>query len=123
MAVARLCHISDSELRLSPRTFSGLILRPGPVHPRALREALLSGTGERWPRTGATRAPNARRLKLHRPGATDGVTGLFGGSAVTPCQTTRRCPGPKRWLETSATGGLAEQSLKHRARDAGEKAD
>jgi len=75
--------------------------------------------GERWPRTGATRAPNARRLKLHRRG----VTGLFGGSAVTPCQTTRHCPGPKRWLETSATGGLAEQSLKHRARDAGEKAD
>ena len=79
--------------------------------------------GELWPRTGATRAPNARRLKLHCPGATDGVTGLFGGSAVTPCQTTRHCPGPKRWLETSATGGLAEQSLKHRARDAGEKAD
>ena len=109
--------------KVIPAHFSRTHTAPRPVHPRALREASLSGTGERWPRTGATRTPKARRLKLHRPGATDGVTGLFGGSAVTPCQTARRCPGPKRWLETSATGGLAEQSLKHRARDAGEKAD
>ena len=49
--------------------------------------------------------------------------GLFGGSAVTPCRTGRRCSSPKRWIETSATGGHAEESLKHRARDAGEKAD
>src|ERR1044071_1119591 len=72
---------------------------------------------------GATRTPNARRLKLHGPGATDGVTGFFGGSAVTPCRTARRCSSPQRWTETSATGGHAEESLKHRARDAGEKAD
>ncbi len=102
---------------------SGLILPPRPVHPRALREASLSGTGERWPGKGATRTPNARRLKLHGPGATDGVTGLLGGSAVTPRQAARQCRGPKRWVETSATGGRAEESLKHRARDAGEKAD
>jgi hypothetical protein len=94
-----------------------------PVHPRALREASLSGTGERWPRTGAKRTPNARRLKSQGPGATDGVTGFFGGSAVTPCQTARRCSSPKRWVETSATEGPAKERLKHCARDAGEKAD
>ena len=36
---------------------------PRPVHPRTLREASLSGTGWRWPRTGATRTPKARRSK------------------------------------------------------------
>src|SRR6476661_5211904 len=79
--------------KVIPAHFFRTHTAPRPVHPRALREASLSGTGERWPRTGAARTPNARRLKLHRPGATDGVTGLFGGSAVTPCQTARRCPG------------------------------
>ena len=83
MAVAPLRHISDSELKLIPAHFSRTHTAPRPVHPRALHEASLSGTGWRWPRTGATRTPNARRLKLHRPGATDGVTGLFGRSAAT----------------------------------------
>jgi len=110
MAVAPLRHISASELKLIPAHFSRTHTAPRPVHPRALREASLSGTGSRWPRTGATRTPNARRLKLHRPGATDGVTGLFGGSAVTPCQTARRCPGPKRWIESQPPGAMRRKA-------------
>jgi len=98
--------------KVIPAHFSWTHTAPRPVHPRALREASLSGTGERWPGTGATRTPKARRLKLHGPGATDGVTGLFGGSAVTPCRTARRCSSPQRWIEISATGGHAEESLK-----------
>jgi hypothetical protein len=109
---ARIPRSSHARKKLIPAGFSRTHTAPRPVHPRALREASLSGTGWRWPRTGATRTPNARRLKLHGPGATDGVTGLFGGSAVTPCRTARRCSSPKRWIANSATGGHAEESLK-----------
>ena len=78
------------------------IYAPRPVHPRALHEASLSGTGERWPRPGATRTPNARRLKPQGPGATSvRVTGSSKAGAVAPVRRTGAGRGPKRWLENS----------------------
>ena len=53
--------------KVIPAHFSRTHTAPRPVHPRALREASFSGTGSRWPRTGATGTPNARRSKPHGP--------------------------------------------------------
>ena len=51
------------------------------------------------------------------PGATSvRVTGLFGGSAVTPCQTARRCRGPKRWLENLRPPGAMRSKPTNTAR-------
>ncbi len=52
-----------------------------------------------------------------------GVTSLFGGDAVTPRQAARCRRGSQRWLENSDHRGTCGANLKHRARDAGEKAD
>ena len=59
---------SHAKINTYPRwLFRSYILRRS-VQPRALREASLSRTGGRWPRTGATRTPNARRPKPRGPG-------------------------------------------------------
>ena len=111
------------KIKLIPAHFSWTHNAPRPVHPRALREASLSGTGERWPRPGATRTPNARRLKLHRSRRHSWRHRALWRQRRNSVPNGQALPGPKRWIENSATGGHAEESLKHRARDAGEKAD
>ena len=84
---------------------------PRPVHPRALREASLSGTGERWPRTGATRTPNARRSKPQCPGATSWHHRVLGGRCRNSEPTARRL---QRLIavvrKPQTTGGVAEQT-------------
>jgi len=104
-----------SKILIPARKFA-LILPPRPVHPRALHEASLSRTGERWPRKGATRTPNARRLKLHGPGATDGVT----GSLVAVPQLRAERPGAAAaqsgGSEPQPPGCHAEESLTNSAR-------
>jgi len=114
--VRRSATFQIPKYKVIPAHFSRTHTAPRPVHPRALHEASLSGTGSRWPRKGATRTPNARRLKLHGPGATVGVTGLFGGSAVTPCRTARRCSSPKRWVETTQPPGAMRRKASNTAR-------
>ena len=42
--------------------------------------------------------------------------GLFGGSAVTPCRTARRCQGPKRWVETTQPPGAMRRKASNTAR-------
>jgi hypothetical protein len=57
------------------------------------------GDQGRWLRTGAERTPNARRPKLHGPGATSvRVTGPSKACAVPPVRRAGAGSGPKRWL-------------------------
>ena len=67
MAVRRSATFQIPKYKVIPAHFSRTHTAPRPVHPRALREASFSGTGSRWPRTGATGTPNARRSKPHGP--------------------------------------------------------
>ncbi len=50
------------------------------------------------------------------PGATVGVTGLLGGSAVTPHQAARHCQGPKRWVENTQPPGVMRTKASNTAR-------
>ena len=86
-----------------------------PVHPRALREASLSGTGGRWPRTGATRTPNARRPKPRGPGATDSRLGSLDGVALPRCQPAGDGGGPERWVKISPPGVMRSKPQTPRA--------
>ena len=102
--------------KVIPARLSWTHTAPRPVHPRALLEASKSGIGSRWPRKGAERTPNARRLKLHRSRRHSWRHGLFGGSAVTPGQTVRRCLGLKRWVETTQPPGAMQRKASNTAR-------
>jgi hypothetical protein len=101
---------NTAKRKLIPAPESGLILLRRPVHPRALREASLSGTGWRWPRKGATRTPNARRPKLRDPDPSTTGHGVLGSGAVTPCQRLGAVKAQQRWLKRWTTGGRAEQA-------------
>ena len=79
MTVRRSATFQIPKYKVIPAHFSRTHTAPRPVHPRALREASFSGTGSRWPRTGATGTPNARRSKPHGP-----------SRQVRHCQTGRR---------------------------------
>ena len=116
MAVRRSATFQIPKYKVILAHFSRTHTAPRPVHPRALREASLSGTGWRWPRTGATRTPNARRSKPHGPVAT-------GSRHRASCLVRGRAPPrpiavgrPRQTataegvLKTPPTGGRAEQT-------------
>ena len=113
----------NSLANLSPRTFPRLIMRPGrsnrgrfaSVMKRDWRAVAAHGCQDAHPtRGGPSRTVPAPRV---------GVTSLFGGDAVTPRQAARCRRGSQRWLANSDHRGTCGANLKHRARDAGEKAD
>jgi hypothetical protein len=108
---------------LSPHPSDGLIMRPG----RSIR-GRFAGVVKRDRRAVAAHGCNthtqraevqAARSRCHELGATS----LFGDAAVTPRQAARCRRGSQRWLENSDHRGTCGVNLKHRARDAGEKAD
>ena len=110
--------------RTYPRSLRWPYVGGRPVQPEGASWASSSGAGSRWPRTGATRTPNARRLELHR-------SRRHSWRHRTPWRQCRNSAPSGQALsgskavgrKHSATGGHAEESFKHRARDAGEKAD
>jgi hypothetical protein len=86
--------------------------------------ASTSGTGERWASHGCnTHTQREAGPSRTVPGATSWRHESLGDDAVTPRQAARHRRGSQRWLANSDHRGTCGASLKHRARDAGEKAD
>jgi hypothetical protein len=86
-----------------------------------LRQSLRIGGG------GRARVPNAHPTRggpsCTVPACRLRVTGPLEAIAVTPCQRPGGRRGPKRWIGKSVHRGQCRASLKHRARDVGEKTD
>ena len=91
---------------LIPARFSRTHTAPRPVQPRALLEASTSGIGWRWPRTGATRTPNARRPKPHR--SRSGCSGSRGPERRSPYRRSHGqavAAAQQRWIATVCPPG------------------
>ena len=92
------------------------MLAAGRSNPRALHGRHQAGPA----RGGRERVQHAHPTRggwsCIGPGATVGVTGLLGGSAVTPHQAARRCQGPKRWVETTQPPGAMRRKASNTTR-------
>ena len=74
-----------------------------PVQPRALLEASTSGTGWRWPRTGATRTPNAGGPSREVPARLRGSQG-FGDRCAPGAKPNAHRSTLKRWSSFQSEG-------------------